>query len=224
MHCKKVRERGTPCSNPPNTRESTEAARIAVLTTAPKISRGQVRYSQGKMAVLSMLIPSLSMLIPSPMRANTVIYAVPSHTSQTWPSVAVPRLPALASRRCHISLVVTEDDVEAAVKAAEDAWADALKARELAEKLSIDAEEAAEAAGMSSEAVADELKASNKFSLRMLSGSSDAMGKSLEATSLLSDAVEAAEEASRLEEIAEAALAASEEAIAQHLLDFPDAE
>jgi|EP00900_Chrysochromulina_parva_P021770 hypothetical protein len=172
------------------------------------------------MAVLTMLIPSLSMLIPSPMRANAVF----SHTSQTWPSVAVPRLPALASRRCHISLVVTEDDVEAAVKAAEDAWADALKARELAEKLSIDAEEAAEAAGMSSEAVADELKASNKFSLRMLSGSSDAMGKSLEATSLLSDAVEAAEEASRLEEIAEAALAASEEAIAQHLLDFPDAE
>lgn len=193
------------------------------ITTAPRISRGQVLYSQGKMAVLSTTLAalSLSMLIPSPMR---VIFAVPSHTSQTWPSVAVPRLPALASRRCHISLVVTEDDVEAAVKAAEDAWADALKARELAEKLSIDAEEAAEAAGMSSEAVADELKASNKFSLRMLSGSSDAMGKSLEATSLLSDAVEAAEEASRLEEIAEAALAASEEAIAQHLLDFPDAE
>lgn len=172
------------------------------------------------LSALSMLITPIS----PQLHANAVIYAVPSQTSQTWPSVAVRRRPALASRRCHISLVVTEDDVEAAVKAAEDAWADALKARELAEKLSIDAEEAAEAAGMSSEAVADELKASNKFSLRMLSGSSDAMGKSLEATRLLSDAVEAAEEASRLEEIAEAALAASEEAIAQHLLDFPDAE
>lgn len=194
--------------------------RDAAHNGAQNLARPGTNSFTREMAVLTMLIPSLSMLIPSPMRANAVF----SHTSQTWPSVAVPRLPALASRRCHISLVVTEDDVEAAVKAAEDAWADALKARELAEKLSIDAEEAAEAAGMSSEAVADELKASNKFSLRMLSGSSDAMGKSLEATSLLSDAVEAAEEASRLEEIAEAALAASEEAIAQHLLDFPDAE
>lgn len=41
---------------------------------------------------------------------------------------------------------------------------------------------------------------------------------------MLAAAVEAAEEADKLEELAEAALAASEEAIEQHLIDFPDSE
>ena len=92
--------------------------------------------------------------------------------------------------RCSVSALVTEEEVELAVQKAEDSWAAALAAREKAEKLSIDAEEAAEDAGTSSEAVSDELNASTKFSLAMLSGASSSMDKSLEATRLLGEAVQ----------------------------------
>jgi len=129
------------------------------------------------------------------------------------------------ARRFHSAVaVVTEDDVETAVQAAEDSWADALKARKLAETKALEAEEAADAAGVSSEAVSNELNAASKFSLSMLGDAKGAMDSSLDATALLSEAVEAAEEADRLEEIAEAALAASELALAQHLEDFPDSD
>ena len=51
-----------------------------------------------------------------------------------------------------------------------------------------------------------------------------AMSAAQEAGTMLTDAFDADEEATRLEELAEAALAASETAIEQHLIDFPDSE
>ena len=49
-----------------------------------------------------------------------------------------------------------------------------------------------------------------------------ATNSNLDAGSVLSRAMQAAEEADRLELIAEEALAKSEEMLEQHLMDFPD--
>ena len=46
----------------------------------------------------------------------------------------------------------------------------------------------------------------------------------LDANAMLANAVEASEEAERLEGLAEAALVEMEAAIEQHLIDFPDSE
>ena len=62
------------------------------------------------------------------------------------------------------------------------------------------------------------------FKLSMLGDMKAATDASLNANAVLADAVEAAEEADRLELLAEAALTAMETAIEQHLIDFPDSE
>ena len=121
--------------------------------------------------------------------------------------------------------LVTEDDVEIAVEVAEKLWAEALTARETADRLSSEAENLCEAGEVGATAAAESMGGEAvKFKLSMLGDAQAAMSASLDAGKILSDAFEANEEADKLEELAEAALAASERAIEQHLLDFPDSE
>ena len=122
---------------------------------------------------------------------------------------------------------VTADDVELAVEKAEKLWAEALAAREKAEALAVKAEELANQSEMSTSSAKDTLEDSTgatKFKLSMLGDAQAAMDVSIRAGEVLADAYDAAEEAERLELRAEAALTASEDAIEQHLLDFPDSE
>ena len=135
-----------------------------------------------------------------------------------------PPSPLARARSCGrlVRCLVSEEDVEALVEKAETLWESALAARKKADTLSSEAEAAANAAAVSSDEQAAKLDDATKFSLGLLSGASDVMASSLDAGALLAEAVEAAEEAERLELEAEAALAASEAAIEQHLKDFPD--
>ena len=117
---------------------------------------------------------------------------------------------------------VTADDVAAAIENAEALWAVALAARERANALSAEAEELSnEAATQTGAATA---KLGDKFSLSMLGDARIAMDSAMEVQRLLSEAVDAAEEADRCELEAEAALQASEAALEQHELDFPSGE
>ena len=117
---------------------------------------------------------------------------------------------------------MTEDMVEGFVERAEALWAEALAARELADKLSSEAETLADASGEASDAASTALDGASKFSLSMLTTSTEAQNKALEAGKVIAEAVEAAEAAEELERKAEEALTASEKAIEQHLIDFPD--
>ena len=122
---------------------------------------------------------------------------------------------------------VTADDVEIAVEKAEKLWADALAAREKAETLAVQAEELASQSETSTTTAKDALEDSTgvkTFKLSMLGDAQAAMDVSIRAGEILADAYDAAEEAERLEALAEEALVASEEAIEQHLVDFPDSE
>ena len=116
---------------------------------------------------------------------------------------------------------VTEEQVIQQVDKAEEAWAKALEARKEANALSDKAEETSEAAAE----VAREADAAMKegaISLEKIAKADRATSSNLDASSMLSRAMQAAEEADRLEEIAEEALAKSEEMLDQHLADFPD--
>ena len=125
-------------------------------------------------------------------------------------------------QRHHQALAaVTEEQVIQQVDRAEEAWAQALEARKEANALSDRAEENAEAAAE----VAREADAAMKegsISLEKIAKADQATSSNLDASSILSRAMQAAEEADRLEEIAEEALAKSEEMLEQHLVDFPD--
>ena len=121
----------------------------------------------------------------------------------------------------HALAAVTEEQVIQQVDRAEEAWAQALEARKEANALSDRAEENAEAAAE----VAREADAAMKegaISLEKIAKADQATSSNLDASSILSRALQAAEEADRLEEIAEEALAKSEEMLEQHLVDFPD--
>ena len=120
---------------------------------------------------------------------------------------------------------VTEEDVIVAVEKAETLWEQALKARETAEELSALAENFGnEAASSAKEAEEDlqALKDSGKFGLGQIANAQIAMNTSFDAGTALTDAFDATEEADRLEQLAEEALKESEQALAQHLIDFPE--
>ena len=119
---------------------------------------------------------------------------------------------------------MTADDVEIAVEKCEKLWADALDARKTVEKLSTEAAELAEASAAESEEASAKVDASDKFKLSMLGDVKAATDANLNANAVLSDAIAAEEEATRLEALAEAALVEMEAAIEQHLIDFPDSE
>ena len=131
------------------------------------------------------------------------------------------RRPLLQRYQPQALAAVTEEQVIQQVDKAEEAWAKALEARKEANALSDKAEETSEAAAE----VAREADAAMKegaISLEKIAKADRATSSNLDASSMLSRAMQAAEEADRLEEIAEEALAKSEEMLDQHLADFPD--
>ncbi len=130
------------------------------------------------------------------------------------------------ARQLTICQLVTERDVLAAVEEAERLWAQALEARKTANALSDRAEEEAEAAASSSQDVDSmfQYSKSNKIPITMQQlAQADAAAKSnLDAGSMVNRALQASEEADRLEKLAEAALQRSEEKLELHLNDFPN--
>ena len=121
----------------------------------------------------------------------------------------------------HPLAAVTEAEVLTQVEKAEEAWAAALEARKEANALSDRAEEQGEAAAE----IAKEAEAAMQegaISLEKIAKADQATNSNLDAGSVLSTALQAADDADRLEAIAEVALAKSEEMLDQHLIDFPD--
>mmetsp|Transcript_26793 Transcript_26793/g.58115 ORF Transcript_26793/g.58115 Transcript_26793/m.58115 type:complete len:188 (-) Transcript_26793:107-670(-) len=118
---------------------------------------------------------------------------------------------------------VTEEDVIKFVEKAEKLWAEALAARKEANALSDRAEENAEAAAEVAKKANEEML-KGPISLEKIAAADAATNCNLDAGSVLSRALGAAEEADKLEELAEKALAESEKALGQHLKDFPDSD
>ena len=106
-------------------------------------------------------------------------------------------------------------------------WALPIAARaskKLSARLSDLADEMASASAETADKAAATLDDSNKFKLSMIGDAKSAMDASLDAGKVLADAVEAGEEAERLEALAEAALVEMEGLLEQHLKDFPDSD
>ena len=118
--------------------------------------------------------------------------------------------------------LVTEKDVLDAVENAEKLWAKALEARKTANALCDKAEEEAEAAAELSETVAEEFQNMEVISLEKIAQADAATKTNIDANSMVSRAMKAADEADELEAQAEKALQMSEERLDQHLKDFPD--
>jgi hypothetical protein len=116
--------------------------------------------------------------------------------------------------------VVTEEDVIALVEEAEDLWAKAYEARKTANELSEKAEAMGKDAEVSTSDATEALKQS--ISQDKIADATTAQNLSLELGSLLDEALQAQKEADEIEERAEKALAASEAALEQHLIDFPE--
>eukprot|EP00591_Stephanopyxis_turris_P002576 CAMPEP_0195518264 /NCGR_PEP_ID=MMETSP0794_2-20130614/12648_1 /TAXON_ID=515487 /ORGANISM="Stephanopyxis turris, Strain CCMP 815" /LENGTH=134 /DNA_ID=CAMNT_0040647203 /DNA_START=182 /DNA_END=586 /DNA_ORIENTATION=+ len=117
--------------------------------------------------------------------------------------------------------LVSDEDVLAAVENAENLWAVALEARKKADALSEEAETGASASADLADEATTKLK-SKKFGLAQIAAARMAMDSSLDLGNLMDRALDAADEADRLEVIAEEALLESEKALDQHVIDFPD--
>ena len=119
--------------------------------------------------------------------------------------------------------LVSEEDVLEAVEYAETSWAGALEARKTANELSDKAEEEAEATAelaKKAENIFDDR--SKRVTMEQLVQVDEVAKNSLDATSSLNRAMEASDEADRLEQEAEEALRKSEERLDQHLKDYSD--
>ena len=116
--------------------------------------------------------------------------------------------------------LVTEEDVIALVEKAEDLWAKAYEARQAANKLS----EKAEAIGLDAEVSTSDATEALKqsISVEKVADATTAQNLSLDLGYQLEEALKAQEEADEIEMRAEKALAASEAALEQHLIDFPE--
>mmetsp|Transcript_24097 Transcript_24097/g.37396 ORF Transcript_24097/g.37396 Transcript_24097/m.37396 type:complete len:164 (+) Transcript_24097:38-529(+) len=116
--------------------------------------------------------------------------------------------------------VVTEEDVIALVEKAEDLWAKAYEARQAANKLS----EKAEAIGLDAEVSTSDATEALKqsISVEKVGDATTAQNLSLDLGYQLEEALKAQEEADEIELRAEKALAESEAALEQHLIDFPE--
>jgi len=115
---------------------------------------------------------------------------------------------------------VTEEDVIALVEEAEDLWAKAYEARKAANELSEKAEAIGKDAEVSTTDATEALKQS--ISLEKVADATNAQNLSLDLGNMLERAIKAQEEADEIEVKAEKALAASEAALEQHLIDFPE--
>ena len=91
-------------------------------------------------AAWAAVCPSISLRQP-PMKAPLTTLAL-ARASPTQTARPVPQ-----ARHAPVALLVTEDDVEAAVEKAEKLWAQALDARQRSDKLSGEAEALAEEVG-----------------------------------------------------------------------------
>ena len=119
--------------------------------------------------------------------------------------------------------LISEEDVLEAVERAETLWAEALEARKKANALIDQAEvEANASAGTAKEAENIFQDKTTPITMQELVQVDSAAKASLDATSLVNKAMEASDEAERLESEAEEALKKSEETLDQHLIDFPD--
>ena len=119
--------------------------------------------------------------------------------------------------------LVSEEDVIALVDKAEDLWAKVQTLRNEADDLSIQAETLGQAAEVST---ADAVKALSQdkidLSKEKIEEVKQAQSQSIDLGSLLERAVKASEEADEIEILANEALAASEKALEEHLIDFPE--
>ena len=140
-----------------------------------------------------------------------------SSSRPTWTSPASPL--TRTTRLC----LVTEEEVLEAVEKAEALWAQALEARKTANALSDRAEEEAEAAATTAMDVENMLKdKSSAISLEKIAQADKAAKSNIDASGMVNKALEAEEEANRLEALAEEALRVSEEKLTKHLEDVPD--
>lgn len=159
--------------------------------------------------------------------AAIIIYAasVASFCSSTFPQRVsfVGRIGnTFTSSTTSALFVVTEEEVIALVEEAEDLWAKAYEARKAANELSEKAEAIGKDAEVSASDVTEALKQS--ISEEKIADATNAQNLSLELGSLLEEALNAQDEADDIELRAEKALAASEAALEQHLIDFPENE
>ena len=132
-------------------------------------------------------------------------------------------------RRKHIATclyLVTENDVLEAVEDAEKLWAQALEARKTANALSDRAEEEAEAAAETAKQIdamfQEQRENRQSITMQQLAQADTAARTNLDAGNLVNRALRAADEADRLEKLAEEALRKSEDLLEQHLKDFPN--
>ena len=116
---------------------------------------------------------------------------------------------------------MTAEDVVRMVEDAEKLWDEAHEARKTANALSDRAEEEAEAASHLAMETNERMR-EGPISLEKISDADAATMANIDANSMVSKALAATEEADRLEALAEEKLKASEAALEQHLIDFPD--
>lgn len=145
------------------------------------------------------------------------------------PQAVIHPLPIYNNRRKHLGTcihLVTEDDVLEAVEDAEKLWAQALEARKTANALSDRAEEEAEAAAETAKQIdtlfQEQRENRQSITMQQLAQADTAARTNLDAGNLVNRALRAAEEADRLEKLAEEALRKSEDRLEQHLKDFPN--
>ena len=119
--------------------------------------------------------------------------------------------------------LVTEEDVIALVEKAEDLWGKVEQLRTSAKELSMQAEEMGEDAESSASEVMKGLTQKKiDLSAEKIADLHQAQSQSLDLGSLLDKAAQATEEADEIEALANEALTASEAALEQHLIDFPE--
>lgn len=142
-----------------------------------------------------------------------------------YSSSSSPLSPQLLTTRQKTTRIflVSEEDVLDAVERAETLWAEALESRKIANTSSDRAEKKAEESAEESEEAANIFQdRTTPVSKEQLIQVDTASKNSLDATFFVNKALEASDEADRLEQEAEEALRNSEERLDQHLKDFPN--
>uniref|UniRef100_A0A6U0G547 Uncharacterized protein n=1 Tax=Helicotheca tamesis TaxID=374047 RepID=A0A6U0G547_9STRA len=186
----------------------------------------------GKCSFLAILLvattlPTSQCFSPPPPSPSPCLSPISVHMETRCHRQRIPFYHPKSSSSSSSSLnAVTEEDVIAAVEKAEDLWADALEARKKANKLSEEAEGGATSASESADEAmgALQIKSGGTFGMSNVETAKSALNKALDAGSKVDEALKATEEADRLEKLAEEALEASEKALEQHLIDFPEEE
>ena len=150
----------------------------------------------------------VSAFCPSPTRTPSVSNRYKIHSSSS------------SSSSLHL---VTEEDVIALVEKAEDLWGKVEQLRTTSKELSMQAEEMGEDAESSASEVMKGLTQKKiDLSAEKIADLQQAQSQSLDLGSLLDKAAQATEEADEIESLANEALASSEAALEQHLIDFPE--